>query len=357
VQAIINGVTTTFVGNYYEETGGTATKYYYAGAQRVAMRTGNTLHYLFSDHLGSTSLTTNAAGEFESELRYKPWGEVRYANGATLTDYTFTGQYSHVDDFGLYFFNARWYDPSLGRFAQADSIIPGAGDPQAWDRYAFVNNNPIRYIDPSGHCPEEDEECRKNLAILLPKPKFHSFDGGWNDPKYSTWNLLRQGMGCTACHVTHDQPGDWGIPTNDELSLRQVQGWHSLDKYTIPVHLAGLTVITFYTSEAIKATEQLYRGLRSDHPQLKAYLETGEIRPRGGTASVYEHVMGDTQSNYTSWTTNIEVAEEFAGSDGTILTVNTADIPNTTIPTYEWSPFNEFEILIEGIINGAKPLQ
>jgi RHS repeat-associated protein len=77
--------------------------------------------------LGSTSLTTDSTGEFESELRYKPWGEVRYASGATPTDYTFTGQYSHVDDFGLYFFNARWYDPVSGRFAQADSLIPGAG--------------------------------------------------------------------------------------------------------------------------------------------------------------------------------------------------------------------------------------
>jgi RHS repeat-associated protein len=146
VQAVINNVTTTYVGNYYEETGGTATKYYYAGTQRVAMRVGNTLHYLFSDHLGSTSLTTDATGVKVSELRYKPWGEVRQpANGHNPgpSDYTFTGQYSHVDDFGLLFYNARWYDPALGRFAQADTIIPGAGDPQAWDRYAYVKNSPL----------------------------------------------------------------------------------------------------------------------------------------------------------------------------------------------------------------------
>ena len=66
--------------------------------------------------------------------------------------------------------------------------------------------------------------------------------------------------------------------------------------------------------------------------------------------------MGNTQSNYTSWTTNIDVAEEFAGSGGTILTVNTADITNATIPTYQWSPFNESEILIKGIFIGAKTL-
>jgi len=47
------------------------------------------------------------------------------------------------------FYNARWYDSSLGRFAQADSIVPGGV--QGWDRYAYVNNSPINYTDPSGH--------------------------------------------------------------------------------------------------------------------------------------------------------------------------------------------------------------
>ena len=63
---------------------------------------------------------------------------------------------------GLYFYNARWHAPVLGRFAQADTLIPGAGNPLALDRYAYVMNNPLRYTDPSGHeacfedgyCPE-----------------------------------------------------------------------------------------------------------------------------------------------------------------------------------------------------------
>ncbi|MBE7435985.1 MAG: hypothetical protein HS100_18860 [Anaerolineales bacterium] len=41
-----------------------------------------------------------------------------------LTEYTFTGQYSYTADFGLMYYNARWYDPALGRFTQADSIVP-----------------------------------------------------------------------------------------------------------------------------------------------------------------------------------------------------------------------------------------
>ena len=46
----------------------------------------------------------------------------------------------------------------LGRFASADTIIPGAGNPQSWDRFAYVNNNPLRYTDPSGHMMSEGDE-------------------------------------------------------------------------------------------------------------------------------------------------------------------------------------------------------
>ncbi len=51
------------------------------------------------------------------------------------------------------YYGARWYDPSLGRFAQADTVLPGAGNPQAWDRYAYSLNNALKYVDPSGHDP------------------------------------------------------------------------------------------------------------------------------------------------------------------------------------------------------------
>ena len=72
VKSTINGVTTYFVGSHYEKSGSTVTKYYFAGTSRIAMRKGGTLSYLLSDHLGSTSLTTNASGALISELRYKP---------------------------------------------------------------------------------------------------------------------------------------------------------------------------------------------------------------------------------------------------------------------------------------------
>ncbi|MBI5934677.1 MAG: RHS repeat-associated core domain-containing protein [Chloroflexi bacterium] len=156
-----------FVNNYYEKKGSEITKYYFAGASQVAVRKytvpeSTTLHYMIGNHLGSASVVMDDAGTFVSETRYKPWGEVRYttANKTLPTRYTFTGQYSYMNDsatdlgaagFGLMFYNARWYDPMTGRMIQADTIVPGGA--QGLDRYAYSNNSPVTYIDPSGHLP------------------------------------------------------------------------------------------------------------------------------------------------------------------------------------------------------------
>ena len=217
VKAVVEGTSndtiTVYIGGYYEYeiTGSTTTTraYYSAGGQKVALRTitgtDNKLYYLLTDHLGSTSVSYRSDGGQTVTQKYKPWGEVR-PNGVNSlpTKYTYTGQYSEVDSFGLMYYLARWYDPVLGRFNQPDSIIPSRGegstpngigyvpqgnysalvvdyhetqfleqlnyennsklqnqkiqlppvpkDSTAFDRYAYSLNNPVKYTDPSGHC-------------------------------------------------------------------------------------------------------------------------------------------------------------------------------------------------------------
>jgi len=128
-------------------------KYYYAGNQRIALREDNVLRWLLGDHLGSTAYTVNGTTE-TGEVRYYPWGKDRFASGQTLTTYKFTGQREEAG-LGLYDYGARWYDPALGRFIQPDTIVPNPGDVQSFDRYAYVNNNPLKYIDPTGHWSED----------------------------------------------------------------------------------------------------------------------------------------------------------------------------------------------------------
>jgi YD repeat-containing protein len=62
VTATVNGVTTYYVGNHYEVKNSVVAKYYFAGATRIAVRTNGTLSYLLGDHIGSSSVTTDASG-------------------------------------------------------------------------------------------------------------------------------------------------------------------------------------------------------------------------------------------------------------------------------------------------------
>ena len=161
VQGTVNGVTTTYVNSSYEVSGGVSTSYYFAEGQRIAMRKSGVVSYILPDHLGSTMITTNSSGARTSEQWYKAWGESRYTYGTLPTKHTYTGQYSNVPDFGLMYYNARYYDPLLSRFSSADSIVPQPGNPQDWDRYAYTRNNPVDLSDPSGHRPCEGDldEC------------------------------------------------------------------------------------------------------------------------------------------------------------------------------------------------------
>ncbi len=79
---------------------------------------------------------------------------------------------------GIYWLpqEAEWrgYDGALGRFTQPDSIVPtGTQGTQAWDRYAFVNNNPVRYNDPTGHMMDEGEGggCSNPVNGRCPAPQ------------------------------------------------------------------------------------------------------------------------------------------------------------------------------------------
>lgn len=91
------------------------------------MRDGRGITYFHADHLGSTSVARNPDGSTSTQ-KYFPFGGVRATSGTMPTDYGYTGQ--RADDYiKLVQMGSRWYDPELGRFIQADTIIPQAGNP------------------------------------------------------------------------------------------------------------------------------------------------------------------------------------------------------------------------------------
>ncbi|GIK75694.1 MAG: hypothetical protein BroJett021_46820 [Chloroflexota bacterium] len=96
VKGTVNGVTTYYVGDSYEVSGGVVKKYYSAGGQRIALRSGGALYWLLNDHLGGTAHTISGTTE-TGEVRYRAFGVTRFASGTTPTPYRFTGQREECD--------------------------------------------------------------------------------------------------------------------------------------------------------------------------------------------------------------------------------------------------------------------
>jgi len=120
------------------------------------------ISYFHNDHLGSPRAVTSSTGAFTATMSTKPFGEPHA--GSAQTSYGFTGK--DLDGTGLYYFAARYYDPSVGRFITEDphwnhhNMIYG-DDPdnkfplisaitQSTNLYVYCGNNPLGYVDPDG---------------------------------------------------------------------------------------------------------------------------------------------------------------------------------------------------------------
>ena len=159
VKQVTPSGSTTYIGSLFEKqapngAAGTTVKYIYAGANKVASvrsagNSGTTVNYYHSDHLGSSSVVTDNKGGQVSHYEYTPYGSIATSEGSDVTRYKFTGK--ELDATGMYFYGARYYDPEIGRFVTADTIVQAPYDPQSFNRYSYCRNNPLNYVDPTGH--------------------------------------------------------------------------------------------------------------------------------------------------------------------------------------------------------------
>ena len=160
---------TTYVGSLYEITssvirpGDTITKHIFAGANMICSIDENVpgqsppvttatpaIRYFHSDHLGSSNVITDSTGAQVGFTEFTPYGSTFRQTGTYDPKHKFTGKELDSSN-GLYFYGARYYDPQLGRFISADTIVQSPYDPQSLNRYAYCRNNPINLVDPSGH--------------------------------------------------------------------------------------------------------------------------------------------------------------------------------------------------------------
>jgi RHS repeat-associated protein len=149
--------TTYYVGNYYETqvADGVAantsytenTSYYFADGERVGKKDSTGNYFFHPDHLGGVNVVTNGNGAVVDRTSYLPFGEIQQG-GAEKYSYTGKEKDKATD---LYYFDARYNNPDLRHFTQADVAEPDLDDPQDLNRYAYVGNNPLSYVDPDGH--------------------------------------------------------------------------------------------------------------------------------------------------------------------------------------------------------------
>lgn len=157
VKKVENGTTTRyFFPNYEEEDDGTlnVVKSYFINGKKVAQRsTDDGLMFYHKDHLESSARITKSNGDLAKKIGYTPYGmddyESDHNGSAYKVKYRFNGK--EKDATGLYYYGARYYDPDLGRFTTPDTIVQDPYDPQTLNRYSYCRNNPVKYIDPSGH--------------------------------------------------------------------------------------------------------------------------------------------------------------------------------------------------------------
>jgi len=290
-------LSTVFIGNHFEQdliAGNGVRKYYYLGGKRVATGNATGLYFIHGDQLGSTSLTTSITGTVVSQMLFKPYGIVRWWTGTLETDYRFTGQ-RQESNIGLYDYGARFYDNQLGRFVSADAIVPGAGNPQAFNRYSYGWNNPVKYIDPSGHDPLGEEWRQEFRDRQGYDPDWHdeeirlfsiAYPDEWDWHAFYNDNGSRKDWNTIVGNILHNPPNSrsWDSTPTAVGNLSRAYTASEQDQFTQDVAMlyAGLRArsqehfgLRPYYSERGGATEQIFIKPGSLDPRFYISTNTG----------------------------------------------------------------------------------
>ena len=135
-----------------------------SGEVQVIRRNDGTsdVYYMTTDHLGSTDTVTDASAAVLVRESFGAWGARRSSNWqgspssgewqqiANTTRRGYTG-HEQIDNVLLVHMNGRVYDSAIGRFMSADPYVSCLVNSQAWNRYAYVDNRPLTYTDPTGY--------------------------------------------------------------------------------------------------------------------------------------------------------------------------------------------------------------
>ena len=142
---------TAYIGSHEVRLAGgntNAVRYYSFGGQSVAVRDASGLKWLGNNSQGTVTVAIDAVTPANVDRRrYTPFGELRGTAPSWIGNQGFVG--GQNDPTGLVHLGAREYDPAIGRFISVDPVVD-QGNPQQMHGYAYANNNPVTFSDPSG---------------------------------------------------------------------------------------------------------------------------------------------------------------------------------------------------------------
>lgn len=124
---------------------------YIRGAQLEAVQYADgSKAYVQSNAHGDITELRDEQGKLLNQYEYDLWGNILTKEETVHNPFRYAGELWD-DSTQLQYLRARWYDPSMGRFINEDSYEGELNDPLSQNLYAYVSNNPLRYVDPSGH--------------------------------------------------------------------------------------------------------------------------------------------------------------------------------------------------------------
>jgi len=149
-----------------------------------------TIVYYHNDLLGSPAVATDSTGSVIWRESYRPYGE-RLTNdpASSVNDIWFTSRRQDAAS-GLVYMGARYYDPVIGRFLTVDSRGFSEGSTHSFNRYAYANNNPLKYVDPDGRWAQILVRLEYGAVVSAATRLGAGVVGSWIGER--AWNVFHQ---------------------------------------------------------------------------------------------------------------------------------------------------------------------
>jgi RHS repeat-associated protein len=252
--------------------------------------------YYHEDHLGSSSVVTDAAGALVEETAYYPFGATRHEERLRQVEahYDFT-QKERDRESGLHYFESRYLASGVSRFISVDrkyvhpdrlttnELASVLANPQKLNNYGYVMNNPVRWIDPKGFAPGDPfntpEEAATD-ALIAANPKSMKENREYGGKIYHNVSSMRY-------YATVPATGDGDSFSPSAVSVPPgtitVGDYHTHADYTwkwqtplgtIPIHPVP-KALDSYASDRFSQTD--LTGIAADAagvPGYKGYLGT-----------------------------------------------------------------------------------